>query len=52
MSDLTGAIAASTSTPAAYLGGAASQPLDSSLPVSVLLPVLGLVLGGAYLLAI
>ncbi|KAI7027366.1 hypothetical protein KC355_g360 [Hortaea werneckii] len=52
MSELTGATAASTSSPAAYLGGAASQPLASSLPVSILLPVLGFVLGGAYLLAI
>ncbi|KAI7220406.1 hypothetical protein KC333_g2351 [Hortaea werneckii] len=52
MSDLTGATAASTSSPATYLGGAASQPFASSLPVSVLLPVLGFVFGGAYLLAI
>ncbi|KAI7023779.1 hypothetical protein KC355_g1603 [Hortaea werneckii] len=52
MSDLTGATAASTSSPAAYLGGAASHPLASSLPVSALLPALGFVLGGAYLMAI
>ncbi|KAI7161682.1 hypothetical protein KC349_g2657 [Hortaea werneckii] len=52
MSDLTEATAASTSSPAAYLGEASSHPLASSLPVTVLLPVLGFVLGGAYLLAI
>ncbi|GAB1741623.1 hypothetical protein NU219Hw_g7041t2 [Hortaea werneckii] len=52
MSDLTGATAASTSSPATYLGGAASQPLASSLPAWAILATLGFVLGGAYLLAI
>lgn len=52
MSDLTGATAASTSAPATYLGGAASQPLASGLLVSALLATLGFVLGWAYLLII
>lgn len=48
MSDIT---AASTRAPEPYSGGATSQPLASSLLVSVLLTMLGVLFGGVCLLA-
>lgn len=51
-SDLAGATAASTTTPAAFQGGAASQTFATNLLASVVIAVLGCVVGSTHLLAI
>jgi len=51
-SDLAGASGASTATPAAFQGGAASQPFAINLLTSVVLAMLGCVVASTHLLAI